>query len=555
MGSTKFITYSNNLCWATIPVVCLFSFFINNQVIPADIMEARNLATAQEMVEYGNYLLPTLNGEPRLEKPPLPTWIAAGIEHLTPSNLVAQRYAAALSATLMTLFLFLLVKRLTRNRVAGLVASLVMATSMNVILMGRTATWDIYTHSFMLGAIYFMVVALEEKGAQWKFFLLSGLFTGLSFLSKGPVSWYALLFSFLIAYFVVYRTDITGKKWAIAGMVLVALAVSFWWYGYTYLFHQDFAVEVTRKETSLWLNYNVRPWYYYWQFAAEGGIWASFLLTALAYFFINRQTVYQKEYRFSFIWFVASLVLLSIIPEKKMRYLLPVMIPGAMVIGFYMFQMIVAIKTKTEKTLFRLNTTIIPVILLALPVILYVKFYRANQVSLFLFIIATLCSWGLCAFIVHSLFGRKGIQPASAFTGIVLTMMMVAAIYLIPIGSMFINEERHSIRLLRENSDVAELPVYYNDREELRPELVYESNRRILKLNTDDAAAIDKALPFVLISSEPIEQLLAGKNVSIEHIDTFDNNWNKKGSKRHNPNLVKEAAIINYELRITNDGE
>ena len=544
MDINSLFSHKSYLYPVVIAVVCLFSFFVNNQVIPADIMEARNLATAQEMVEYGNYLLPTLNGEPRFEKPPFPTWIAAGIERLTPGNLVVQRYAAGLSATLMTVFLYLLTVRLTRNKVLGLVASLIMATTVNVILTGRTATWDIYTHSIMLGAIYFMVAALQEKGAQWKYFLLSGLFTGLSFLSKGPVSWYALLLPFLVSYIIVYRADITGKKRAIAGMVLVALAVSFWWYGYACFFHQDFAAGIARKEMSSWLNYNVKPWYYYWQFAAEGGIWALFWITAIIYFFINKKTIYLKEYKFSFIWFVASLVALSIIPEKKTRYLLPLLIPGAMVIGFYMYQMIFAMKTKYEKVIFRINTVVISVILFALPIALYILFYRTNQVSTFLLILATACSWGLCTYILKALFNRKGIQASSVFTGIILTMMMIAAIYLIPIGGMFLNDERHSIRLLRENENIRNMPFYYNDREELRPELVYEANRRILKMNTDDDSALEKALPFVLLSSESIEKLLSDKNVTVEFIDMFDNNWNKKGSKRHNPALVKEAAII-----------
>ena len=545
----KKVTY---LFMGIIAVVCVFSFFINNQVIPADIMESRNLATAQEMVEYGNFLLPTLNGEPRLEKLPLPTWIAAGIEYITPGNLAAQRYAAGLAATLMVMFLFLLATRLTRNEGVGFVVALVMATTVNVILMGRTATWDIFTHSFMLGAIYFMVVALQEKGRQWKYFLLAGLFAGLSFLSKGPVSWYALLLPFVISYFIVYGADMKGKKWPIAGMILVALTVSFWWWGYIYFFYQDFALGILQKETGNWLNYNVRPWYYYWQFAAEGGIWALFWITAIVYFFLNRKTFYQSGYTFSFIWFVESLILLSVIPEKKTRYLLPLLVPGALLIGFYIYEMLLAMKTKYEIILFRINGFIISFILLALPVVLYILFYRTGQVSLFIFILATIFSWGLCAYISILLFDKKGIHVTSVFIGIVMSMMMISAIYLIPIGRMFINEERHSIRLLRENIDVTDLPFYYNEREELRPELVYEANRRIFKMNTDDMGEVEKALPFVLISSESIEKLLSNKNVSIELIDTFDNNWNKKGSKRHNPNLVKEAAIISAKNKIDN---
>lgn len=540
----------NKLCFNSyvsvgiIFIVCFFSFFVNNQVIPADLMEARNLATAQEMVTYGNYLLPTMNGEPRLEKPPLPTWIAAGVEHLAPDNLVMQRYAAALSATLMVLFLYLLVVRLTRNKTTGLIASLILATSINVILMGRTVTWDIYAHSFMLGAIYFMVLALEGKGAQWKHFLLSGFFIGLSFLSKGPVSLYALLLPFLISYFVVYRTNVRDKIGAMAGMVGVSLIVSLWWYGYTYFFHQDFAVGVAQKESTAWLNHNVRPFYYYWKFVGEGGIWALFWLTAIVYFFVNKQTAFRKEYKFTFIWLLTSFILLSVIPEKKYRYLLPLLIPGAMLIGFYMYQMITAMKTKSEKIIFRVNALLISLILLALPVALYGLFYREGQVSLFILIVAAICSWGLCIFFLYSLFGRKGIRPANIFGGIILTMVMLAGIYLIPIGSLFLNEERHSIHLLRENEAVAGLPFYYNHKEMLRMELVYETNQRIQPLNPDDDTAIMEALPFVFISGESIEKRMSGKNVTIEPVGTFDNNWRKTNHKRHNPDLVREVAII-----------
>ena len=49
----------------------------NSHIVP-DIMESRNLIAAREMVEEGNWLIPTMNGELRLAKPPLPTWISAG---------------------------------------------------------------------------------------------------------------------------------------------------------------------------------------------------------------------------------------------------------------------------------------------------------------------------------------------------------------------------------------------------------------------------------------------------------------------------------------------
>lgn len=56
-------------------VLALVTFFAFNADLPTDIMEARNIVTAREMVADGNWLVPTMNGELRLEKPPLPTWV------------------------------------------------------------------------------------------------------------------------------------------------------------------------------------------------------------------------------------------------------------------------------------------------------------------------------------------------------------------------------------------------------------------------------------------------------------------------------------------------
>lgn len=530
--------------YGIVVVVCFFSFFIHNRMIPADLMESRNLATAQEMVRYGNYLLPTLNGELRLEKPPLPTWIAAGIEHVLPDNLVAQRCASGFMGFLMVVFLYLLVSRLTRNRNVGLIASLVLATCVNVILMARTATWDIYTHAFMLGAIYFLLLAIEEKGSQWKYFIVSGVFMGLSFLSKGPVALYALFLPFLIAYIVVYRPSVREKLGPLIGMVVVCLLVSSWWVVYVWIFHSDLLIDVGQQESSSWLNHNVRPWYYYWKFPAESGIWALFWVTSIVYYFIDKKHTYRKEYTFSFIWFLASLVLLSVIPEKKSRYLLPVLIPGAMTVAFYFYQMREGMKRTADRIVFRINAIIIAVILLALPVVLYRMFYEENQISFLLLLLISLCVYSLSLFIILSLFGKKEIQVYRVFKIVILSMIVTETLCMIPIGKLFINEERHSVRLLRDHAEIQDLPFYYNGAEQLRMELVYEANRRIRKIDVSDDEAINEAAPFVLLSGQSIDSLMAGRNVTVERLGVFDNNWQKTDHKRHNPELVKEVAII-----------
>lgn len=90
-------------------------------------------------------------------------------------------------------------RKIAGEHLPALVSAIVLVTSFNVITIGRTATRDIYCHSFMLAAIYLIVRAFESSGPQWRCFVVAGMLMGLSFMSKGPLSFYTLL-PFLIAY-------------------------------------------------------------------------------------------------------------------------------------------------------------------------------------------------------------------------------------------------------------------------------------------------------------------------------------------------------------------
>ena len=197
-------------------LICIISFFINNRVVVPDIMEARNMVTAREMVHDGNWLVPTMNGDLRLEKPPLPTWLTAVAEMISPDNLALQRAMAGFAAILLVAFFYLTAVQVMRNKRYAFISTILLCTCYNIILMGRTASWDIYCHAFMMGAIYFLIRAFAAKACSWKDFTWAGVFMGLSFMSKGPVSFYALLLPFLISYCYIYRPSMKGKWKALA---------------------------------------------------------------------------------------------------------------------------------------------------------------------------------------------------------------------------------------------------------------------------------------------------------------------------------------------------
>ena len=529
-------------------LVCFVSFFVHNDAVPADLMESRNLVTAREMVNTGNYLIPTMNGELRLEKPPLPTWIAAGIEHAFPHNLAAQRAAAGIAATLMVFFLFLLVRTITGETFLAFMAAVVLATCYNPVMMGRNATWDIYCHAFMLGAIYFIWGAFKSEGKQWSKFLLAGLFMGLSFLSKGPVSFYALLLPFLIGFIIVEKPSLKGKVAPFIVMIVLTLIVSFWWPAYIAAFHPETGSAVAAKESGAWISHNVRPLWYYWQFPAEAGIWALFWVTSLFYYFYyfrKRNPEPRNIFRLSVIWTLAALILLSLIPEKKTRYLLPMLILGAINIAYYLGYSMRNAMSKGEKTLLRINGTLIAVVSLLMPVGIYFLAKNGHADWFSHLVLPSLIFWAIAIYLFVGLYGKKGILPERVFFGTVLVMMSFILFCYEPTTRLFVNENRYSLNALRDNPDLQGLPFYYPAEEEaIRMEWVYEAGRNITPIDLKNDSAVYAALPFVLVSEKPAPVLLENLEVTTEYIGTFDNNWRKTDSHRYNKDLVKEVYLV-----------
>ena len=541
--------HKNYIHYLFILVVCWFAFFVNNSSVYEDIMESRNLVTAHEMIEYDNWLVPTMNGELRLEKPPLPTWVAAGIEYLAPDNISLQRAAAGVMATLMAFFLYFFASSLSGNRLLGLLSALVLATSFNVIMAGRVATWDIYCHSFMLGAIFFFYKGVSSMRTGWGNFIWAGIFLGLSFLGKGPVSFYALLFPFLISYFWVYRPSFKRKGGPIVVMLLLFVVISFWWPLYLYMFHRDTAMFVLAKESTAWIERNVRPWYYYWLFFAESGIWSLFLLTGLCWPWLKNKITLRKEYTLAVLWTVVTLVLLSLFPEKKTRYLRPLLIPAAMVVAHYVVYIFTATKEKTlttgDRVMFRINAFLPALIALGMPVAVYLLFYTKEQVSLTLLIIVSI----LFLATAYSIFtGGVRMRSMKVFTGVVFLLILVETLLMSKVANIFNNTEIKSIKAVRDIKELQHLPFYYPEKEGLRIELVYKAGRRILPWDIEKDTTILDSLPIVLVSEKPAAEVLPAtiqEKVNLHFIDVFDNNNRPKSDKKHySSKFVRYVTIL-----------
>lgn len=414
--------------------------------------------------------------------------------------------------------------------------------------MGRTASWDIYCHAFMMGAIYFLIRTFAAKACSWKDFTWAGVFMGLSFMSKGPVSFYALLLPFLISYCYIYRPSMKGKWKALAVMIAVCLIVGCWWYAFIYLFHGDAMSYVADKESAAWINRNVRPWYYYWSFFLETGVWAILLLSSLFLPLWSKEDRKRKEYLFPLLWMLSTVVLLSLLPEKKNRYLLPVLMSAAYTMGYLIIVWADRLRSpqasKADKAVYRVNAWLVAVVVAVLPIAGYWFVYRPGYVSLPTLAVLSVLIWGIAACLIRS---AVRLQPIKLVGG-VLILFLSAECFMLPLlGNVINNPEMKSVSRTRDLEELKDVPFYYNQKDELRIELVYAAGRKIRPLDMAHADSVKSVLPCAILTHGRAEEELPVKllrSIDTTYIGQYDDNRWAKSSSRYNDKFVYHITLL-----------
>lgn len=522
-------------------------FMVNLDMVFVNIMEARNFITAREMVVDGNWIFTTMNAEPRYEKPPLPTWLTAvSMYAFGMKSLFFLRLPAALMGVLVVLFGYKLLSRITQNHFLSFISALVAATSFYIMMSARDAQWDIFTHAFMLVSIYYFYMMCTHSQKLWRYTILSALFFGFSFLSKGPVSLYALLFPFLIAYGVTFGfKELKSKKRYVFLFVVLAVVFSLSWNLYIYFFDTKTFAEVAQKETGNWTGYNIRPFYYYWSFFTQSGVWTLPAFVALLYPYLKNKVIYKKAYTFTLLWTIFSVILLSLIPEKKSRYLLPVLIPMAMNTAFYFEYIFRSFKSsmKThEKWVVHVHFGILITIGIAYPFLIY--FYPENlfirdTTDLIWFVLSSLLLLTLSLLIFKSL-KTKNIEKAF-YLNIFFVLTLICFALPLLTNAFSANPDFKSTSQLRDFIEKNEVPLY--EFESAAPEMIWEYGKPIPVLNR----TIPIEERFYLLAEEDNQKAVFNafeKQFQISTIAVYDMNQVPKGSKTHRNRLYRNLYLI-----------
>lgn len=519
---------------ATTAILILIPCFIYMDIT---IMEARNFITAREMLTDGNWLLTTMNGEPRYQKPPLPTWLAALSAILFGTkSLLAYRLPALILVSLIGIGNYLLSLKLINDKKQALINALITMTSFYVIGIVIEAPWDIFTHGFMLIGIYNLFLLFQKPSNYWKHTIISGVFIGLSILSKGPVSLYVLFLPFLIAYGLTYRyRTFRAKVFSIFSLIILAIGIGAWWYIYVRIQDPETFLEIANKETGNWSSYNVRPFYYYWSFFTQSGLWTVPAFISLLYPYLKSRVSNLKAYKFTLFWTLAAVLLLSIIPEKKSRYLMPVLIPLALNIGFYIEYLIKSfkdLKDKRETLPVYFNFGLIAAIGILFPItgFFFGPFLKGRV--LFWFLLSSLFLLPIGILIITSL-KRKSMKRT-----VYLSIMLVVTICICVLP---ISRVQHASNYKSIKGFEKDFKIYYLDH--VSPEMIWLYGDNIERFN-QTLDTLEGTLGLLINDLKPEDKKLLEPHYIMEYQDTFDLNKVESSSRKYRSRLKNDFYIL-----------
>jgi 4-amino-4-deoxy-L-arabinose transferase-like glycosyltransferase len=127
-----------------------------------DELPGQYAGTAREMVESGNWLIPTLGGVPRLQKPPLVYWLTAASLSLFRRGEFGVRLPTALALVgLMGVTLALGRRLYAGNR--GVIAAVILGTSFGLVALGKLIMPEPFLAFGIALALLAAVRAVEDK--------------------------------------------------------------------------------------------------------------------------------------------------------------------------------------------------------------------------------------------------------------------------------------------------------------------------------------------------------------------------------------------------------
>lgn len=300
-----------------------------------DSNEAYYAQTPREMIERGDWIVPSFNGQPRVNKPPLSYWVVAAFYRVFSPQLFWERFPMALAAYGAVWAVFWIGRVLGPER-SALLAALFFATGFRFMILARRLLIDILMLACLLAAVGFFLSWLKNGK---RIHLLAAAFCfGLAFLAKGPV---ALLPALVLGLYLLASGRLgtfRNRDWIWAGGLFLLVSSS-WFLCLALRLGPDvvwnfFLEENLGRYTHLDLGPRRGPFYYLGVFLVDFFPW-SLLFGAAALQALKERRLGGPRLLL-LIWIGAYFLFFSFSHNKQEYYLLPLYPAAALWVAFYL---------------------------------------------------------------------------------------------------------------------------------------------------------------------------------------------------------------------------
>jgi hypothetical protein len=250
----------------------------------------------------------------------------------------------------------------------------------------------------------------------------------------------------------------------------------------------------------------------------------------------------RKAYKFAFIWTITSLVLMSFVTEKKIRYLVPVLIPLALTTGFYIEYLISQAKnsvSRKDHIIAWIVFGIFPLICFIYPVAFPVLLKDNLNEYLFLYVFSSVMM------LAAGLAITKGLVKFSFKTVFTSMIAMFTTIVIagIPIADVFRNNPEY-VPASKASSIARNAGIKTYRLSDLAPELVWDFGGPVPLLNFEDAKVLIPGVGarFGLLAAEADSQILRTGFTDYSLVHECHINMYK--TKNINKRLEKDFYIV-----------
>ncbi len=388
--------------------------------------------TAREMLQSGDWIMPTCNGQLRLNKTPLSYWLVGITAKITGKvDEFSARLPSAVFAFLSAAVVLYFVNRWLGFRVA-VISTSVWATSLAYVRSSHNARPDMALVFFVMLCLlsFYTAASAENRRRQIIYAIVFWISFALANLAKGPAPVPYVLIP-VVVYAAVFRQwKLLPKLLPVVGLIIfltitlpwlltVAERVNWnlviWKYEFIDRFFGDYAPG----------NYPV--FYYLLIMFKYITPWVAFLPMALAAPFYAVWGRKQPAMKFLWLWFVVDLVFLTVDRGKRQHYILPLMPAMAVLIGVLLEDMVFTQKAFPHKFVVKfLQSHIVVLIAVAVAVVSYMGITNS---PLFVDTIILAAVTALIIAVVAVLFAERksAVACGAIFAGIVAWFMVFYA--------------------------------------------------------------------------------------------------------------------------------